>query len=62
MGFRIILRVQPPLVRLLKALPDAEEVQGTDEPLPEADAHAPFTASRTFSGWERPGLFRVGLT
>ena len=41
-GGRVILQVQPPLVRLLRALPGVVEVLARDEPLPPFDCHCPL--------------------
>jgi len=41
-GARVVLRVQPPLVRLLRRLPGPVAVLGEGEPLPPYDLHCPM--------------------
>ena len=41
-GGRVLLQVQPPLLRLLASLPGPQQVIGTDQPLPRCDLHSPL--------------------
>jgi hypothetical protein len=41
-GLRVVLEVQPPLVRLLRSLPGVERVMARGEALPEFDLHCPM--------------------
>jgi Flp pilus assembly protein TadD len=41
-GARVIVRTEPPLVRLLRSLPGVAAVIGTDDPLPPFDFHLPL--------------------
>jgi tetratricopeptide (TPR) repeat protein len=41
-GLRVIMEVQPPLVRLLRSLPGVELIVGHGEQLPEFDLHCPM--------------------
>ena len=41
-GLRVVLEVQPPLVRLLRSLAGADQVVGSDEQLPVFDLHCPL--------------------
>lgn len=52
-GGRVILECQPELVRLLRTLPDAEQVIAAGSPLPAFDIHAPLLSL--------PGIFDTRL-
>ncbi len=41
-GWRVVVEVQPPLVRLLRSLPGIDRVVGRGDPLPDFDFHCPM--------------------